>query len=144
MDELELLEIQARTSKTEETRRRTKEKAPEDCEQNQENGAFNDYFHQMEGSEQWRALIQTEYFIREAERLLVPIPEYSDKTMYSRVEWDDHPDEPYYLTELGLKTLKAAVRDEKKHRRDIAAFWMSASTGLIGATIGLITIISKI
>ncbi len=134
------LELRKQKKHAEELRK----KAPEDCEQNQENGAFNDYFHQMEGSEQWRALIQTEYFIREAERLLVPIPEYSDKTMYSRVEWDDHPDEPYYLTELGLKTLKAAVRDEKKHRRDIAAFWMSASTGLIGATIGLITIISKI
>lgn len=134
------LELRKQKKHAEELRK----KAPEDCEQNQENGTFNDYFHQMESSEQWRALIQTEYFIREAERLLVPIPEYSDKTMYSRVEWDDHPDEPYYLTELGLKTLKAAVRDEKKHRRDIAAFWMSASTGLIGATIGLITIISKI
>lgn len=119
-------------------------KEPDDCEQNQESGALSDHHHQMEASEQWLALIQTEYFIREAERLLVPIPEYSDKTMYSRVEWDDHPDEPYYLTALGLKTLKASVRDEKKHRRDIAAFWMSASTGLVGATIGLITIISKI
>jgi hypothetical protein len=119
-------------------------KAPDDCEQNHENGALGNYFRQLENSEQWRALIQTEYFIQEAERLLVPIPEYSDKTMYSRVEWDDHPDEPYYLTAIGLKSLKASVREEKKHRREIAAFWMSSLTGLIGVTIGLITIISKL
>ena len=119
-------------------------KEPEDCEQNQESGALSEHFHQMETSEQWLALIQTEYFIREAERLLVPVPEYTDEAMYSRVDWNDHPDEPYYLTVLGLKTLKALVREEKKHRREIAAFWMSASTGLVGATIGLITIISKI
>jgi len=119
-------------------------KAPDDCEQNHENGALANYHHLMENSEQWLALIQTEYFIREAERTLVPIPECSDLTMFSRVEFDDHPDEPYYLTALGLKTLKASVREEKKHRREIAAFWMTSLTGLIGVTIGLITIISKI
>jgi hypothetical protein len=119
-------------------------KEPEDCEQNQENGALIEYFHRVENAEQWLALIQTAYFIREAERLLVPVPEYRDEAMFSRVEYDDHPDEPYYLTPLGIKALKALVREEKKHRRDIVVFCMSSLTGLIGATIGLITIISKI
>lgn len=119
-------------------------KVPEDCEQNQESGALSAHHRQMEISEQWLALIQTKYFIREAERLLVAVPEYTDQAMYSQFDYDDDPDEPYYLTVLGLKTLKASVREEKKHRREIAVFWMSSLTGLIGATIGLITIISKI
>jgi len=117
---------------------------PDDNPHAREDGTLQNYFNQVEISEQWLSLIQTEYFTAEARRLLVPVPEYGEEGMYLRVAWDDHPDEPYYLTAPGLKILKSAVREEKKHRREIAAFWMTSLTGLIGATIGLITIISKI
>ena len=115
-------------------------KEPQNCEQSHESGAMQSYHRDLELSDQWRALIQTDYYRRKAESLLVEIPGINDAGMYSRVEWDDHPDEPYYLTPAGLKVVKAAIREEQKHRRESIGYWFAIAVGLIGAITGLVSV----
>ena len=114
--------------------------APLDCEESRETGALQEYFRREELSEQWRALIQTDYYRRKAESLLIDMPDTNDPTMYSRVGWEDHPDEPYYLTPAGLKVVKATVREEQKHRREAVGYWFGILVGLIGAITGLVSV----
>lgn len=108
-----------------------------------ETGEADEYYRQIELSEQWRALIQTNYYRRKAEALLVPLPEESDVNMFSRVAWDDAEDEPLYLTPLGLRTVRAAIREEEKHRREVFGFWFASFTGLGGVIIGVLSVWPK-
>lgn len=112
---------------------------PPDSEQSYESGEMADYIHRWELSEQWRASIQTNYYRRKAESLLVQMPEESDSAMFARVDWDDHPDEPYYLTPLGLRTVRDSIRAEQKHKREAVGYWFGIAVGLIGAITGLVS-----
>ncbi|KQT68019.1 MULTISPECIES: hypothetical protein [Pseudomonas] len=112
---------------------------PPDSENSYETGEMADYVRRWELSEQWRALIQTNYYRRKAESLLVQMPEESDSAMFARVDWDDHPDEPYYLTPLGLRTVRDSIRAEQKHKREAVGYWFGIAVGLIGAITGLVS-----
>ncbi|HGM5580801.1 TPA: hypothetical protein ACKP22_002488 [Pseudomonas putida] len=112
-------------------------------EEAEETGEAAEYQRQVELSEQWRALIQTDYYRRKAEALLVALPEESDATMYSRVSWDDAEDEPLYLTPLGLRTVKSALREEQRHRREVLGFWIASLTGVGGVIIGVLSVWPK-
>jgi hypothetical protein len=71
----------------------------------------------------------------QANRLIVPIPAPGDKTA-----WEDRTDD-LYLTPKGINDLRAAIRAEKKQRREAVLMWVpaiSALTGLAGAAIGLV------
>lgn len=116
---------------------------PPDSEQAHENGDIQQYVHELELSEQWRAIIQTDYYRRKAEALLVQMPPEDDASMYSRVGWDDHHDMYRYLTPLGLRTVRASIREEQKHRRDVLGFWIAGVTGLGGIVIGIISVWPK-
>lgn len=116
------------------------ESEPPDSEQSYETGEMADYVHRWELSEQWRASIQTKYYRRNAESLLVQMPDELDSTMFARVDWEDHPDEPYYLTPLGLKTVRDSIRAEQKHRRESVGYWFGIAVGLIGAITGLVSV----
>ena len=112
---------------------------PPDSEQSYESGEMAEYVRRWELSEQWRASIQTSYYRRKAESLLVQMPDESDSTMFSRVDWNDHPDEPYYLTPLGLRTVRDLIRAEQKQRRESVGYWFGIAVGLIGAITGLVS-----
>jgi len=116
-----------------------REREPPETEQSYESGEMADYVRRWELSEQWRALIQTRYYRRKAESLLVQLPDESDAAMFSRVDWDDHPDQPYYLTPLGLRTVRNLIRAEQKHTRETVGYWFGIAVGLIGAITGLVS-----
>jgi hypothetical protein len=116
---------------------------PPDCETAHEYGQWAEYEHQLELSDQWLARILTVYYLRRAESLLVNPPDINDPLMARKTDWNDHPDEPHFMTELGLQTIKMSIREEEKHRREVAGFWLTSLTGLIGAAIGLISVWPK-
>lgn len=120
--------------------RALEKKAPPDCEQAVESGEWANYMRHVELSDQWRSLIITQYLERQADSLGVFLPSRSDKEIYARVDWDDHPDEPYYLTPSGLKAVRDAVREEQKHRREFWGFWITSLTGLGGVIIGVLSL----
>ncbi|WP_212810922.1 hypothetical protein [Pseudomonas sp. Ost2] len=118
-------------------------KAPPDCEQAYESGQWADYMQKVELSDQWRSLLITRYLEREADSLGVFLPSRSNAELYARVAWDDHPDEPYYLLPPGLKVVRDAVREERKHRREFWGFWITSFTGLGGVIIGVLSLWPK-
>lgn len=118
-------------------------KAPPDCEQAHESGQWTDYMQEVELSDQWRSLLVTQYLEREADSLGVLLPSRSNAELYARVAWDDHPDEPYYLLPAGLKVVREAVREERKHRREFWGFWIASFTGLGGVIIGVLSLWPK-
>lgn len=114
-------------------------KAPPESEHSHESGEMQNYHHRVELSDQWRALIQTDYYRRKSESLLIEMPDIDADDMYRQVDYDDHPDQPYYLTSKGLKFVKAAIREEQKHSRERFSYWFGIAIGLIGALTGLVS-----
>lgn len=106
-----------------------------------DSGQFNDYIRGEDQVYQWKMLIQTEYFRNKADVLNVPMPDPSDKEMYDSVEWDDDPQQPKYLTGKGVRSIRAAVREEEKHRREASGYWFGIVVGVIGALTGLISVL---
>ena len=78
-----------------------------------------------------RNLIQT------AQRLLLPIPEYSrdsDAWKESRLTGRIR------LTRSAMATLRSKIRTERKERRESAMLWIAAITGMLGALTGLLAV----
>lgn len=93
-----------------------------------------------EKNDQWRRLIVTRLLRFEADCLGVDLPNTDEQPMYEQVEWDDDESQPYYLTDLGIRLTRDRIRAEKKHRREVAAFWVTSVVGVIGALTGMISV----
>ena len=72
-----------------------------------------------------------------AKNLMVPSPNSKDETYWDRDGYSQ------ILTEKGIYELKKSIRLEKKERRDVIFAWVVIITGLIGALIGLVSVIKK-
>jgi hypothetical protein len=80
----------------------------------------------------------TKYLLAEASRLIVPIPDREEENTW-RMTFSGHQ----VLTETGINTLRAAVRAERKARLEIFLMWVPGVVGLLGAAIGLASILIK-
>ena len=112
---------------------------PDSSQQTYESGELEDFHRQDEDLFEWKRLIQTEYYRRKADALLIQMPDINDKSMYVQVEWDKDPKQPRYLTDEGLRFVRKAVREEQKHTREAGGYWFGIMVGLIGAITGLIS-----
>jgi 5-formyltetrahydrofolate cyclo-ligase len=77
----------------------------------------------------------TRYLWREAHRLFIPTPHHEDEESWEEVG------NRQVLTRKGINDLRAAIRAEKKVRREQVLMWVPAATaltGLAGAAIGVI------
>ena len=81
----------------------------------------------------------TRFWIREAQRKFVPIPDRKEGEFWKQSEID----EEWQLTSKGISAIRAAVRDEVKHSREIWAILGAVITGAIGAATGLIAILKQ-
>ncbi|MFV0664573.1 hypothetical protein [Denitromonas sp.] len=100
-----------------------------------------DQWREIDVAEQWMAVLQTNRLRRQAVRLRIPFP--ADEELFRRMEWDDDEDESEYLTEQGFQVARERIRAECQYRRTVAAFWLSVVTGLIGALIGLVSVLGR-
>jgi hypothetical protein len=89
----------------------------------------------------------TEELTNKAERYFLPVPPRDDKRC-----WKDSyiPESSTYLTTEGVTLLRDAIREEEKKRRESRLATLDATakivlmlTGLIGACIGLASILRK-
>jgi hypothetical protein len=78
----------------------------------------------------------TRYLLSKASHLILPIPEREEKTMWQ----DDHMGRTS-LTELGINTVRSAVRAERKARLEMFLMWVPGIVGILGASIGLAAIL---
>ncbi|MFJ4349593.1 hypothetical protein ACIPZ5_01690 [Pseudomonas sp. NPDC089428] len=104
-----------------------------------ESGQLEEFYRQADRLHEWRMIILTSYLRSVADDLIVPMPPLDDRTMYAQVDWDDDPRQPKYLTEKGIQTVRTAIREEQKHRREAWTFRLTTLTGLGGIAIGILS-----
>ncbi|NMG71820.1 hypothetical protein [Parazoarcus communis] len=95
----------------------------------------------VQAAENWLAVIVTRHLSRRAAKLDVPMPSRDEPEMYRSMEWDYDNNETAFLTERGIFEVKARIREEEKHRREVFGFWVTTITGLLGATIGVLSLL---
>lgn len=81
--------------------------------------------------------LASRHLIQSAQRLLLPIPEYSpdsDAWKQSRLTGRIR------LTRSAMATLRSGIRVERKERRESAMLWIAALTGALGALTGLLAV----
>ncbi len=79
--------------------------------------------------------LQTVHFCREADKLLIPKPDWNDEGMW---EGFKNPRlKRIVLTTKGVSDLMARIRDERKERREIYRDWAAIIIGILGALIGV-------
>lgn len=82
--------------------------------------------------------ITSRYFLKQAERLLIPTPSFSTKGpdwMESQITGS------YRLAPDALHELRSRVRIEWKERREVSFMWLAAVTGIIGTLTGLVSVL---
>jgi len=103
------------------------------------NSWMSDYVKREDGLLHWKWLIHTEYLRNKADVLDAQMPDITEPGMYGRVEWDDDPKQPYYLTEKGIRAARDAIRAEENHRRQAVGYWFGMVMALIAAVTGLVS-----
>jgi hypothetical protein len=140
---LEYLRFRWRLAREERMRRKTNAKYQADLTAARARGAKRDEIQEIDSLaffedrtyDQDIHRLHTRYLLAEANKLIVPIADWDDEE-----SWEEE-DGRHYLTNKGINELRAAIRTEKKLRREQILMWvpaMTAFTGLAGATIGVI------
>jgi hypothetical protein len=94
----------------------------------------------LEKAEQWLEVLRTEDLRRRAFNLGVPMPQADDPELGQRMNWNDHQDEPYFLTSKGLRVLTLALREEEKYRWDRINSRITATTAPLGLLVAALAL----
>jgi hypothetical protein len=80
--------------------------------------------------------VHTNYLVSEAHRLVVPIPDRNDAALWTKspVFFEDR------LTARGVNELRAAIRAEKKARRESFVVWSSTITTVLSLLVAIAAI----
>lgn len=81
--------------------------------------------------------LESDYFIKLANKLLIPIPKHE----YESEAWEHTEDGRSCLSITALTELRSSVRKELKERDEHMLMWATGITGVIGALIGLVSVI---
>jgi hypothetical protein len=84
------------------------------------------------------AQLQYTFLVRRAEKLLIPIPEFNTDSAAWR---ESHVTGQWRLTDDALHSLRMAIRKEQTERREHWQSWLTLIIGLIGALIGLASVL---
>jgi len=77
----------------------------------------------------------SDYLIAEADRLLIPLPDKEDEKIWENIE--RYPT----LTQQGINEVRAEIRAERKARMELFVMWVPGVVGVLGALIGLASIL---
>jgi hypothetical protein len=78
----------------------------------------------------------SDYLISEAYRLFIPLPDWDEQT-----KGGSSDPAKYVLTRDAINGLRSAIRAEKKARTDRFLIWVPGVVGILGAAIGLASIL---
>ncbi len=109
----------------------------------------DDMFYQFEIGElsAQAGELQTKIFLKEVRKYNLPIPKKWDEKTRDKF-WDSNFNGEYReLSDQGYHELRNMLREEKKARREERILWwlpiISTFTGLVGASIGLFSILKQ-
>jgi hypothetical protein len=114
-------------------------KEPPNTEDEYWSGARENYIRNNDSLYEWRQLIQTRHLRQVAQKLSISMPDHENKNLYGRVDYDNDEAMPQYLLPEGVRQLRTAIREERKHRREAVGYWFGIAVGLIGALTGLVS-----
>lgn len=110
-------------------------------------GANADELHELGYSYHFEQLVAEDemirlnhrYYVRLANRLLVPVPEFKSEGG----GWKESEFAPnhFHLSPDALHELRTAIHTEKKARREAWGFWVTILVGLIGALTGFVAVL---
>ena len=82
--------------------------------------------------------VQHKLVVHQAEKCLIPVPEYNTKDG----TWEESSTTGRWrLSQTSIFELKKAIQEERKSRRDHWQSWLTLLIGLIGALIGLFSLL---
>jgi hypothetical protein len=86
--------------------------------------------------------ITSDYLQRKAERLLLSVPEFSERSdKWEKSPYIAHFPERWRLTRAAMAELRSAIRAERKESSELAFRWATLITGILGTLIGLAAVI---
>ena len=88
----------------------------------------------------WINYRQTQYYQQVCERLIMPIQDVEDNKLYYKYNFDDDYGNRDILTTAGFHSVRSAIREEKKRKREVFGFWFTIIIGFMGALIGVISV----
>lgn len=109
------------------------ENAPRDKIDHFEAGAASEHFFLDETARRLRGRI----LIREAHRLLLPVPDFQDKEAWEEATYAGGN----VLTAEAERKLRAAIRAEAREKWEGSRLWVSGLTGLVGALAALLALL---
>ena len=112
---------------------------PPNNRESHESGAMYDHACTHFELREWNRSLVTSNYRRIAAKLSVPMPDINDPRMYEAVEMEKTEHSTKYLTSYGESVIRAAIREERKHRRESVGYWFGIAVGLIGALTGLVS-----
>ena len=103
------------------------------------------HFDGREAEEIINALV-TRKLVSQANKLDLPIPSYPRRGQEDESQFWYYSEDgsQRILTSKGRLELRDSIRREKRERFDARARWVTLITGLIGAAIGLVTVLANL
>jgi hypothetical protein len=95
----------------------------------------------LKQAEQWLLVLKTEDFRHKALKYGVDMPDIADETMYSRMDWNDDQDEPYYLTSKGFRQIRMDIRAEDDYRWNKWNTRIAIATGPLGVIVAIVALV---
>jgi len=102
-------------------------KDKEEIEELRSEGAYHYYLFQQE-----KEVLLTKYLVSQANEHLVPVPKYTDETM-----WEEYDEGRRHLTPLGAQKLKADIHDEIKKKWELRYIWLQPLTNIISLLVAI-------
>lgn len=84
-------------------------------------------------------VLTTAHLLQDARRLQLPLPDFDDETCWE----ESYSFGGRHLTATGITKLRSEIRLERKARWDSVSSQMTLIIGLLGAIIGLVSILKK-
>ncbi|MEZ8269470.1 hypothetical protein AB6C99_22620 [Vibrio cyclitrophicus] len=110
-----------------------------DCQP--DNGHLSSLEQELQECERTVEFIKSAHYKREANKYLIPMPDASEVGIYTSFDFGDETGSVTYLTSKGIYLLRKLIREEKKIKREAIGFYFTICTGLIGAIIGLLSVL---
>lgn len=95
------------------------------------------YFELQQLDEEMR-MLATRYLGKEANKLMVPMPEQEDDSMWKK---SGILANRYFLTTKGINTIRAEIRKEKNERFELFFKYTSLIIGILGTLTALFSVI---
>ena len=133
----QMLRLSFKRNKTAKSYNSVVKLAPEDSQERRERS--DEAMHFISFIDLQIRELHTDYLRKIANKMILALPNRKDETLWDKPSGYSKS----ILTNKGIFELKRQIRLEKKEKRDIAFSWISLLIGLLGAAIGLISVLKK-